>query len=116
MSARRAPGAVGDQLEAEIQAEAVELLERAGWRVWQMQLGSARGGSVYCTKGIPDLYVFRKGCAAWIELKRPQDGRVRPDQQLRHHELDRAGLNVFVCYSAEECLQVMTARRRSQNA
>lgn len=75
-----------------------------GWTVWQMYLGSARGGSVWTTKGIPDLLAFRPpGTLVWLELKQP--GNVPSAAQLeRHAELCAAGLRVAVVWTLPDLL------------
>lgn len=90
-------------LERHIQAQLVQYLTLRGWFCWQMQLGSQHGGSVWCTQGIPDLYVFRPGGRAlWLEVKRPKVGRISPSQTTRHEELRLSGLPVFVVTSIED--------------
>ncbi len=98
-------------LERDLQRQVVEYAERTGWTAWQMLLGTQRGGSVWCTKGIPDLYVFRPGCAVWIELKRGKAGRVSPEQQQRHAELTAAGHDIHVARTFDEARTILDARR-----
>ena len=94
--------------EAAIQAQIVRFLRLTGWTVWEMQLGSAGKGSVYCTRGIPDLYVFRAGQpGVWLEVKRPKLGRLSPHQRERHAEATHAGVPVHVITSVEEALEVL---------
>ena len=89
-------------LEKHIQAQLVKYLTLTGWNVWQMQLGSVGKGAVFCTPGIPDMYVFKPGHACWIEVKRPRLGKVSPAQVERHGELACCGLPVHVVTSLEE--------------
>ena len=98
----RRVGANGQALESAIQAQLAAYLRLTGWTVWEMQLGSAGGGSVYCTPGITDLYVCRPGRTVWLEVKRPGTGRVSPAQQQRHAELRAAGQEVYVVRSIED--------------
>lgn len=93
--------------EAAIQAQIKDLLTLLGFTVWEMQKGSTRGGSVWCTKGVPDLYVFGKGKAMWLEVKRPKTGRMSPAQIERHAELSTAGIAVHVVRSPEEALLII---------
>lgn len=95
-------------LEKHIQSQLVQYLQLTGWAVWQMQLGSAGKGAVFCTPGIPDLYVFKPGRALWIECKRPRLGRLSPSQILRHQELTLCGLPVHVITSLDELQAVLT--------
>ena len=71
-------------LERHIQAQMVQYLKLHRWNVWQMQLGSQHGDSVWCTQGIPDMYVFKPGHAFWIEVKRPKLGRACQSSLLTH--------------------------------
>ena len=80
----------------------VQYLKLHRWNVWQMQLGSQHGGSVWCTQGIPDMYVFKPGHACWVEVKRPKLGRVSPSQVERHIELRLCDIPVHVVTSLEE--------------
>ncbi|EYB68914.1 hypothetical protein DEIPH_ctg013orf0017 [Deinococcus phoenicis] len=100
----------GEALESTIQAQIVQALKAQDFIVWEMFKGSARGGQVWATKGIPDLYVFRSGRAVWLEVKRPRTGKLSPAQRERHHELTICGLPVHVVTSPEEALAVLGIR------
>lgn len=100
-------GADGRPLESAIQAQLVSYLRLAGWTVWEMQLGSQGGGSVYCTPGIPDLYICRPGRALWLEVKRPVTGKLSKAQVERHAELRAAGQQVHVVRSLEDVQAVL---------
>lgn len=91
--------------EAAFQDAVVAALLERGWTVWQMYRGSQRGGSVWATKGIPDLCAFRPpGLLLWIELKQP--GNAPSAAQLeRHAELRGAGLPITVAWTLEQVLQ-----------
>ena len=89
--------------EAEFQQGLVRELEARGWTVWELYKGSARGGSVWASKGLPDLYVFRFGAAFWAELKQPGNG-PSPAQLARHAELRAAGINVHIVWTMQEAL------------
>lgn len=102
--------------ERQIQAQVVEYARLTGWTVWEMQLGSERGGSVYCTPGIPDLYLTRPGQALWLELKRGAEGRISPHQHARHAELRAAGQPVHVARSTEEAASILNAARLARSA
>lgn len=95
-------------LERETHAAIVKVLRGLGWTVWEMQLGSQGNGAVYCTKGIPDLYVFRPGASpVWLEVKREHLGRVSKAQAERHGELRLAGIPVRVVTSVSEALAAL---------
>ncbi len=89
--------------EAELQAQVKRELVADGWSVWEIFKGSARGGSVFATKGIPDLYVFRPGLTAWLELKQPGNGPTA-EQLARHAELRAAGIPVGRAWTLDEAL------------
>lgn len=108
---RRAPKVSkqdGQPLESAIQSQIVQVLKLRGWQIWEMFKGSTRGGPVWATSGIPDLYVFHtSGRALWLEVKRPKTGRLSAAQTERHRELKLCGLPVHVVTSAEEALKVI---------
>lgn len=90
--------------EKAFQADVVRELTARGWTVWQMYLGSQRGGSVHMTRGIPDLFAFRApGLLLWLELKQPGN-KPSPAQLERHEELRRAGLPITVAWTLEQVL------------
>lgn len=90
--------------EADFQDAVVRALVERGWTVWQMYRGSQRGGSVWATKGIPDLFAFRApGLLLWLELKQPGN-KPSPAQLERHEELRRAGLPITVAWTLEQVL------------
>ena len=92
-------------LERHIQVAIVTALRLHGFTVWEVYKGSARGGSIWTTKGIPDLIVLRLGIGVvFLEVKRPIVGRLSSDQQQRHEEAKRAGVPVFVVTSVTEAL------------
>ncbi|AFZ67006.1 VRR-NUC domain-containing protein [Deinococcus peraridilitoris] len=91
--------------ERELQADIVAEFGNLGWICWELFKGSTRGGAIWCTTGIPDLYVFRPGRAFWLELKQPGNGPT-PEQLARHAELRRAGLPIFVAWTVEEALLI----------
>lgn len=94
------------KLEASIQAEIKQQLEARGFTVWEFLKGSSRGGSVWGTKGTPDLYVFRNGKALWLELK-TQTGTLKPDQIKRHRELHHNDIPCDVATNLEEALAAL---------
>jgi hypothetical protein len=96
--------------EADLQRHLKSELEARGCTVWEMFKGSSRGGSVWATKGIPDLYVFRAGRAMWLELK-TQTGTLKPDQIKRHRELRDHDIPSDVVTNLEEAL---TALRKAE--
>lgn len=91
---------VDDELERTIQRRIKLALERHGYIVWEMYLGSRRGGQVWMTKGIPDLRVLGWG---WIEVKRPGQEPSR-EQQDRHAEARLAGERVVVVTTVQAAL------------
>lgn len=101
----------GQPLESAIQAQIVQALKLKGWLVWEMQKGTngpTGNRRVFCTPGIPDLYVFHKsGRALWIEVKRPRTGKLSDTQKERHHELKLCGLPVHVVTSLDDVLAVI---------
>jgi hypothetical protein len=92
--------------EADIQAEIKQQLEARGFIVWEFLKGSSRGGSVWGTKGTPDLYVFRDGRALWLELK-TETGTLKPDQIKRHRELRHNDILCDVATNLEEALAAL---------
>jgi len=68
----------------------------------------ARGGR--CVKfdpssarGWPDrIVLLPRGHLIWVELKRPEGGKVSSAQRVAHEELRRLGQNVVVLKSKEE--------------
>ncbi|MCP2015636.1 hypothetical protein L1280_002804 [Deinococcus sp. HSC-46F16] len=110
---RRAPRVSkqdGEPLESTIQAQIVQALKGQGFTVWELFKGSSRGGQVWATKGIPDLYVFAGGRAVWLEVKRPKTGKLSAAQHERHQELTVCGLPVHVVTSREEALAALGVR------
>lgn len=87
--------------EAKLQADVVGWLEQNGYTVWEMYKGSTRGGSVWATKGIPDLYILGWG---WIELK-SESGVISLEQYERHLELRAKFERVIVATSLEEVIR-----------
>lgn len=105
---KRAGVDVPPPLERDIQRAIVNHLRGLNWTVWEMYLGSERGGSVWATKGIPDLYVFKPDRApVWLELKRERLGRVSKAQAERHEELRRSGIPVHVVTSVSEACRAL---------
>ncbi|GAA5515074.1 hypothetical protein Dcar01_03838 [Deinococcus carri] len=97
--------------EAAFQADAVRELEARGWTVWQMFLGSTRGGSIWATKGIPDLLAFRAPrTLLWLELKQPGN-RPSEAQLERHAELRAAGFRIAVVWTLTDLLSVADEER-----
>jgi len=52
------------------------------------------------------------GAMIWIEFK-TVDGRLRPNQKVRHKQLAAMGQTVFVCRSHQEGLGAIAKARRS---
>lgn len=95
-------------LESAVQAQIVQALRLSGWLVLEMQKGSQRGGSVWCTKGIPDLFACKAGHSVWLEVKRPSLGRLSPAQAALHTAMRAEGVEVHVVTSPEEALGVLS--------
>lgn len=98
------------QYEWAVQAQIVAALRVKGWTVWELFKGTARGGQAWCTKGLPDLYVFRPGFACWLEVK-DDLGSLAPAQRDRHAELNAAGLPVYVVRSIDEAFAALGVQR-----
>lgn len=86
--------------EAEIQQGIVKYLRATGWVVLEIKGNARRGGTVFQTKGIPDLYAVRKGRSLWLEVKRPGQ-RPRPEQEALHERLRQEGCEVHVIDGVE---------------
>lgn len=87
--------------ERHLQQQFVDYLRFKGWLVIQTYLGSKRGGSIWMTKGLPDLYVLKNGRHIWMEVKTAA-GRVKPEQAILHKQLREAGAQVHVVRSLED--------------
>lgn len=95
--------------EKAFQADVVHELTTRGWTVWQMYLGSERGGSVHMTKGVPDVLAFRHGgLLLWLELKQPGN-KPSAAQLERHEELRRAGFPITVAWTLEQVFRAEAA-------
>jgi len=111
--------------EKHVQQEIIQWLRLRGWRVPAELIGarnSISGVYLVCgtkrrkgdhqgtmqTPGIPDLWLCPIGWKFWIgiEIKRPVDGKVRPEQQM----LSDAGLS-YVVRSVEEVKIVLEKAR-----
>lgn len=91
--------------ERQLQHVVVEYLQLRGWYVLQTYLGSNRGGSVWMTSGIPDIYAVKKGRAVWLELK-TASGKLTPAQQNVHARLLAAGAEVYVVRSLDDVIKI----------
>lgn len=87
--------------EAQLQTLIVDYLRLRGWVVLETYKGSKRGGSVWHTKGMPDVYAVRNGRSVWLEVK-TREGRVGPEQKAVHEALRNAGVECYVVRSLEE--------------
>ncbi|WP_161883938.1 VRR-NUC domain-containing protein [Deinococcus alpinitundrae] len=99
----------GGLLESTIQAQIVQALKLTGWTVMEALKGSARGGVVYSTPGIPDLIAVKSGRVVFLEVKRPKTGKLSLSQRTLHAELTSAGAALYVVTSAEEALRAALA-------
>lgn len=97
----------GGPLEDSIQASIVHLLRLRGWVVMEAFKGSARGGVVYSTPGIPDLMAVKAGRIVLLEVKRPGAGRLSPAQKHLHAALLEQGVEVRVVRGLDDVLAVI---------
>jgi len=97
----------GAPLESTIQAQIVQALKLTGWTVMEAFKGSARGGVVYSTPGIPDLIVVKSGRVVFLEVKRPKTGKLSPSQRTLHAELGNAGAALHVVTGVQEALAAL---------
>ncbi len=94
--------------EAAFQADAVERLILLGWEVHESYKGSASGGSVWMTKGFPDLMIYRSPQRMWFaELKQPGN-KPTQDQLAYHARLRAAGFRVVVVWTLDDLLAIAT--------
>jgi hypothetical protein len=89
------------QFESDIEQKHREIAKAAGWFVEKIER-TTRGG-------FPDRFYARAGRVVLIEFKRP-GGRASKQQELRHAELRRAGVEVHIAYSVEQANQVLGIR------
>lgn len=92
-----------DASEAEIQAAIKGTLEERGYTVWEGPKGSAGGGKIFYTAGVPDLTIFKPGIILWIEVKNAGNGPTK-GQLERHAELRAAGFPIAVVWTLDEAL------------
>ena len=90
--------------ESDLHNAIVRTLNNHGIINWTMLRGTARGGSVYCTPGIPDIYLPGLG---WLELK-TETGSASVQQLRRHEELRDAGDNIAIITNINQALEVIT--------
>lgn len=67
--------------------------------------GKARGGKLLragTKAGVPDLLIIHRGCAYWIELKRPKGGRLSEAQRATQADLIMVRCDVANCRSLDE--------------
>ena len=92
-------------LERTIEAKAVLELQKIGCAAIKVGLD-----------GWPDRLVplgsAYPGAVIWIEFKAP-DGRIRPNQKIRHKQLAAIGQTVAICRSPMEALGAVAKARRS---
>ena len=88
-------------LEADFQAQVVELAGLCGWKVLHVRrsIGRRGGFQAYQTttsiKGWPDLFLYRPGQHIAVELKR-EKGRLTEDQAQCLRDLQAAGVQTYV--------------------
>lgn len=92
--------------EAQIQQEIVTYLRTLGWVVLELRGNARRGGTVFQTKGLPDLYALRRGRAVWLEVKRPGQ-RPRSEQRRLHTLLRNAGAEVYVVTGIDALKEIL---------
>jgi hypothetical protein len=83
------------QLETEVELYLRRRVEQAGGRCVKFHPDHQRGW--------PDrLVLLPRGLLLWVELKRPQGGRVSGAQRVAHEDLRRLGQRVELVRSKEE--------------
>jgi hypothetical protein len=102
--------------EDERKRDALPAVMALGWVVWDLEqgfrpfvcrhCGGRIAGGTRVPKGVPDWYLMRNGRACWIEWKTPENTQT-PEQILRQHECDRAGIPYRVCRTTEEALGLL---------
>ena len=92
-------------LERTIEAKAVLELRKIGCEAIKVGLDGWPDRLVPLGKDYP-------GAVIWIEFK-TADGRLRPNQKIRHRQLAALGQTVVVCRSPREALGAVANARRS---
>jgi hypothetical protein len=107
--------------EDERKRDALPAVTALGWIVWDLEqgfrpfqcrhCGGRIAGGTRVPKGVPDWYLMKAGRACWIEWKAPPNVQ-KPDQILRQHECDRAGIPYRVCRTTEEAVSFLEEAER----
>lgn len=58
-------------------------------------------------KGFPDLCIVTNSDIVFIEMKRTKGGQVSPEQRKWHDDICLIGGNAFICYGAEQAIEVI---------
>lgn len=84
--------------ESEIEQKHRRIAMENGWFVEKIEKTS-RGG-------FPDRFYAKNGWVILLEWKRP-GGVVSKQQKLRHEQLRKAGVEVYVVFSIEEANRIL---------
>lgn len=83
------------QMESEVEGYLRKRVERMGGKFVKFLPDYARG--------FPDrLLLLPGGVSVWVEMKRPQGGRLSPAQKVQHVCLRRLGQRVEVVWTQEQ--------------
>jgi hypothetical protein len=75
---------------------------------WRSKVEAAIFKAIGVRKGCPDLLLAYRGAMFALELK-AERGRLTPDQQACHADLERAGVPVATAHRIDEALAVLEA-------
>lgn len=96
---------VADLLDLVLLPPAVWTTFPAGWgKLGRATAGRLRGSGLRA--GFPDILCFYNGFTVGIELK-TATGRLSPVQVTMFATLEKAGVRVYVCRSADEVLEAL---------
>lgn len=98
-------------LETDIARLATDYLEFQGWLVIRTEANAVRrgtrGAGGIVTDGEPDARAFKRNLALHLEFKRGCNGKLRPNQKLRHAYLATFGIRVHVIASLEDLVAAL---------
>lgn len=80
------------------EAEACRFAELRGWMVVKIMMCNI--------DSMPDRLFMRRGRVIFIEFKRSGE-QARKKQAKRHREIRAHGVEVFVCDTAEEAMEIL---------
>lgn len=91
--------------EAKTQKRIVDALETLGCHVSKFD----QGRRTRQTPGIPDLLVMHPdwGISCWVEVKRPDGGRLRGSQKAWHAIARQSGQRVIVARGVDEVVEAL---------